>query len=125
MSDNPAKPKIVIDMAKNRIRIHRKTLAALNRPEFILLIVNPTEKTIGVMPGKEHDPGCHRVKTPSVLGSNCYELYSSSLTKKLRQICTDWLSNGKYSMEGDLIPDELVARFYMDKAVFAGTGKVR
>ena len=125
MSGNPAKPKIVIDMAKNRIRIHRKTLAAINRPEFILLIVNPAEKTIGVMPGKESDPGCHRVKTPAVLGNNCYELYSSTLTKKLRQICSDWVPNGKYSIEGDLIPDELVARFCMDKAVFVGTGKVK
>lgn len=125
MNENPTKPMVLIDMAKNRIRIHRTTLTALEQPEYILLIVNPEEKSIGIMPGKLSDPGAHRVKPPSVLGKNCYELYSAALTRKLRQVCTDWQPAGKYRMEGALIPGERLVRFPMDNAVFTGIGKVR
>lgn len=125
MTDNPTKSMILIDMAKNRIRIHRTTLSALQQPEYILLIVNPDERTIGIMPGHMQDPGAHRVKTPSVLGKNCYELYSAALTRKLRQVCTDWQRAGKYRIEGGLVPGELLVRFPMEEAVFTGIGKVK
>lgn len=125
MNDNPTKPMVLIDMAKNRIRIHRTTLSALQQPEYILLIVNPEEKHIGIMPGQLSDPGAHRVKTPSVLGKNCYELYSAALTRKLRQVCADWQPAGKYRIEGTLIPGEHLVRFPMEDAVFTGIGKVR
>lgn len=125
MKENTSKPMVLIDMAKNRIRIHRTTLAALQQPEYILIIVNPEEKHIGIMPGKLSDPGVHRVKTPSVLGKNCYELYSAAFTRKLRQVCADWLPAGKYRIEGTVIPGELLVRFSMEDAVFTGTGKVK
>ena len=124
MSDNLARPMVLIDMAKNRIRIHRSTLAALGNPEFILLIVNPEEQTIGIMPGKRIDPGAHRVKTPSVLGKNCYELYSSGLIRKLREVREDWRHGGKYRMEGTVATGQLVVTFSMEEADFLGTGKV-
>lgn len=125
MKENTSKPMVLIDMAKNRIRIHRTTLAALQQPEYILIIVNPEEKHIGIMPGKLSDPGAHRVKTPSVLGKNCYELYSAAFTRKLRQVCADWLPAGKYRIEGTVIHGELLVRFSMEDAVFTGTGKVK
>ena len=119
-----ATPMIMIDMAKNRIRIHRATLEALRSPEYVLLIVHPEEKTIGIMPGKRNDPGSHRVKPPSVLGKNCYELYSAGLTRQLRTVCQDWLPAGKYLIEGTLVPGEQVVCFPMENAVFKGIGKV-
>lgn len=125
MTENSTRPIILVDMAKNRLRIHRSTLAAIGKPEFILIIVNPDARTIGVMPCDNRNPGAHRVKTQSVLGKNCFELYSASFTRKLREVRPDWLAAGKYKMEGDLIPGESVARFYMDTATFTGTGKVR
>ncbi len=119
-----ATPAIVVDLAKDRIRIHRSTLNALQNPDFILLIVNPAEKYLGIMRGNESDPGVHRVK---VVGKACYELYSKSLTHKFREVCTDWVPTGKYRMTGHIVTDtsdELVARFTMSEAIFTGTGKV-
>jgi len=124
MTENVSKPMILVDMAKNRIRIHRTALEALQYPEYILLIVNPEEKTIGILPGKLGMPGAHRVKTPSVLGKNCYELYSAGLTRQLREVCRDWLPAGKYLMEGTLVSGKGVIYFSMNEAEFKGIGKV-
>lgn len=119
-----ASPKIVVDLAKDRIRIHRSTLNALQNPEFILLIVNPVDKHIGIMRGGPSDPGVHRVK---VVGKACYELYSKPLTHKFREVCTDWIPTGKYCMTGQVITgnaNESVVRFPMSTAIFTGIGKV-
>ena len=124
MTENVSKPMILIDMAKNRIRIHRKTLEVLQHPEYVLLIVNPDEKTIGILPSKLSDPRAHRVKTPSVIIKKSYELYSAGFTRMLREVCPDWLPTGKYLVEGTLVPGDLVVRFLMDEAEFKGTGKV-
>lgn len=124
MTENTPKPMILVDMAKNRIRIHRTALDALQNPEYILLVVNPAEKTIGILPSKLGEPGAHRVKTPAVLGKNCYELYSTGLTRQLREVCRDWLPAGKYLMEGVQIPEQGLLCFPMREAVFKGTGKV-
>lgn len=124
MTEKTLKPMILVDMAKNRIRIHRTTLEMLQHPEYVLLIVNPIERTIGIMPSKMSDPGAHRVKTPSVLVKKSYELYSGILTRKLREVCPDWLPTGKYLMTGDLVSGKQVVRFPMGEAEFRGTGKI-
>lgn len=125
MNEISNQPMILIDTAKYRIRIHRTTLAAIGQPEFILLIVNPEEKTIGVMPGRMNDPGAHRVKTPSVKAKNCYELYSAGLTRQLRRVCPEWTPGGRYRLEGSLVPGESLVRFAMKDAEFTGIGKVK
>ena len=43
MEDSTSKLSLQLDLAKSRIRIHKKTLAALGSPEYILLIVHPEE----------------------------------------------------------------------------------
>ena len=125
MTENTCKPMIFVDMAKTRIRIHRTVLEALQYPEYILLIVHPEEKTIGILPSKLGAPGAHRVKTSSVLGKQCYELYSTGFTRELREVCKEWLPAGKYLMEGALIPEKQVVCFPMSEAEFKGTGKVK
>lgn len=125
MNENSNQPMILIDTAKYRIRIHRPTLAAIGQPEFILLIVNPEEKTLGIMPGRMNDPGAHRVNTPSVKAKNCYELYSAGLTRQLRQVCPEWTVGGRYRIEGNLVPGEMLVRFAMKDAEFTGIGKVK
>lgn len=114
-------PVIVVDLAKDRIRVYRSTINALQNPAHIMLIVNPIEKTIGIIHGKEGDLGVHKVK---ISGKSCYELYSRPLTQKFRQVCPDWIDTGKYKLTGKLIPGELVAEFNMLDAEFTGIGKV-
>lgn len=114
-------PVIVVDLAKDRIRIYRSTINALQNPTHIMLIVNPIEKTIGIIHGKEGDLGVHKVK---IAGKSCYELYSRPLTQKFRQVCPGWIDTGKYKLTGKVIPGELVAEFNMLDAEFTGIGKV-
>lgn len=121
MEDNLQKPYILVDLAKNRIRIHRVTLNALENPDYILIIVNPVEKTLGIMRGNKNDIGAHKVKC---VGRNSYELYSRSLTQKFRQVCLHWVDAGRYRMQGTILPDKKVARFAMDEAEFTGIGTV-
>lgn len=121
MVERGLRPSILVDLAKDRIRIHRVTLNALQNPEYILLIVNPIEKSLGIMRGEKDAPGAHKVR---ITGRACYELYSKALTQKFRQICTDWVETGRYHMIGTVVPDELVAKFSMDEAAFTGVGKV-
>ena len=47
MAEKEYTPVILVDLAKDRIRIHRVTLNALQNPEYIMLIVNPVEKKPG------------------------------------------------------------------------------
>lgn len=121
MTENVVRPCILVDLAKNRIRIHRVTLTALENPNYILIIVNPIEKTLGIMEGKRDEAGVHKVK---LVGRNCYELYSRSLTQKFRQICPNWEETGRYRMFGTVIPDKKVACFEMTEAEFTGIGTV-
>lgn len=124
MTENISKPMILVDMAKNRIRIHRTVLEALQHPEYILLIVHPEEKTIGILPSKLGIPGAHRVNTPSVMIKKSYEIYSAGLIRALRDVCKEWLPTGKYLMEGSFVPEKWVVCFPMSEAEFKGVGKV-
>ena len=62
MAEKEYTPVILVDLAKDRIRIHRVTLNALQNPEYIMLIVNPVEKSLGIMHGKEGYLGVLKVK---------------------------------------------------------------
>ena len=121
MQDKPLKPYVLVDLAKNRIRIYQVTLHALQDPGYILIIVNPVGKTLGIMRGDRDDSGAHKVKRA---GRASYELYSRSLTQKFREICSDWVDAGRYRMRGAVMPDKTVVQFDMDEAEFMGIGAV-
>ena len=56
------RPSIVVDMKKNRIRIHQKTLHALGDPDFVVLIINPEEHTIGIKCSTLDNKLAHRIR---------------------------------------------------------------
>lgn len=122
MEDSTAKLTLQLDLAKSRIRIHRKTLAALGNPEYILLICNPEEKTLGILQGDMNMPGAHRIKPESGKGKLCHELYSTSLSRQFRKVMPNWINGGKYLLSGNLISDG-TAVFSMTEAVHTATGK--
>lgn len=109
---------ILIDLAKNRIRIYKKTLYALGEPEYILLIVNPEGKTLGIIRGSENDNGAHKVRLERLKGKNCYELYSKSLVSRLRKVCPEWNNSLSYRINGVFIQGQSIAHFNMADAEF-------
>ena len=118
MEDSTSKLSLQLDLAKSRIRIHRKTLTALGMPEYILLIVHPEEKTLGIMESNMNVPGAHRIKPHT--GKQCYELYSTGLSRQFRRVMPNWVNGGKYLLTGQLMPDG-TAVYSMNDAVHTAT----
>ena len=105
------RPSIMVDMKKNRIRIHKHTLRALGDPDFVMLIVNPEEHTLGIKRSTLDDKRAHRVHK-STVKKDC-ELYSKSLMSAFRELCPDWDRRKCYRIEGEIVAGENMAVFSM------------
>ncbi len=106
------RPSIVIDMKKNRIRIHQKTLHALGDPGFVMLIINPGEHTLGIKCSMQDEKRAHRVRK-STVKKEC-ELYSKPLMSALHELCPDWDGRKCYRIEGEIVAGENVAVFSLE-----------
>lgn len=111
------KPLIVVDFKKYRIRIHNTTLLSLGSPEYIFLLVNPGECTLAILRSDRFNPRAHRISSVLLEGVKPIELYSRSLIKTLRDVCSDWQDHKSYRLYGDIILSEGIVRFYMSDAL--------
>lgn len=109
------KPLIVVDFKKYRIRIHKNTLLSLGSPEYIFLLVNPEERTLAILRSDRFNPRAHRISV-SLESIKPVELYSRSLIKTLRDVCSDWQDHKSYRLYGDIISNEGIVHFYMSGA---------
>ena len=110
--------KILVDMKKYRIRIHKATLRELRYPHYLSLVINPDEYTLGITAGSAEDKTAHRVRTSVLNSRECCELYSSTLIRALLNLCPEWNSYGKYRLTGTFIPEANMVLFDMRTAVF-------
>jgi hypothetical protein len=120
--NNITKPAILVDLKKHRIRIHKNTLQAIGNPGYVLLLVNPEDRTLAVLGSDSSDTRAHKITQTSV-NRNSIELYSRSLVRNLRVLCDDWQNNQSYRLYGEIIPNEGVAQFHMDKSVLLNRAK--
>lgn len=109
-------PVIAIDIKNNLIRIHKNTLHAIGNPIYILLLVNPEERTIAIISSDHSDPKAHRINKAS-------ELYSKSLVRGLLNVCKEWQENKLYRIFGEIIHDEGAVKFNMDESVLVNGDK--
>ena len=115
-------PSILIDIKKNRIRIHKKTIHALGDPKYVLLLVNPKEATVGVLcSGRERN--AHRIPQATMDSKQCYEIYSTTLMHALREVCPNFHGSDSYRMFGEILPEKGIAVFTMSNAVLRGDEK--
>jgi len=120
MTDNsPMRPAILVDLKKNRIRIHRNTLRSIGTPNYVLLLVNPEERTLAILRSDRSDPRAYHIAISSSENGKSVELYSRLLVKNLRDVCSNWQDSQSYRLYGEIIPHEGMARFYMTEAVLA------
>ncbi len=96
-------PSITLDMKKSRIRIHKHTLNLMNDPRYVIILINPEHKTIGLR--RSHKvPQAHRIiSSPN---KDC-ELYSKELFLKLSTLSPHLHSGGSYRIEGKMISEAL------------------
>jgi hypothetical protein len=111
--NNMAKPVILVDLKKHRIRIHKNTLHAIGDPDYVLLLVNPEERTLAILRGDRSDQRAHHITKASLENKKTFELYSRSLVESLRDLCGNWQDNQSYRLYGEIISSKGVAQFHM------------
>ncbi|MGB8453176.1 MAG: hypothetical protein WCD89_12715 [Anaerocolumna sp.] len=116
-------PVILVDLKKYRIRVHKNTLHSIGDPNYILLLVNPEERTLAILPSNSSDLRAHQITKASLVDKKSFELYSSSLVKSLRDLCSSWQDNQSYRLYGEIISNEGVAQFHMDNSVLVNCAK--
>ncbi|NLO40917.1 MAG: hypothetical protein GX115_15785 [Ruminiclostridium sp.] len=122
IENNLARPAISVDLKKYRIRIHKNTLHFMGDPDYVLLLVNPEERTLAILQSNRSEPRAHHIKAASI-SNKPFELYSRSLVKSLRDVCSTWQDNQSYRMYGEIISNEGVAQFRMDESVLVNWAK--
>ena len=118
--NNLTRPAISVDLKKHRIRIHKNTLRSIGNPDYVLLLVNPEDRTLAILRSNRFDPRAHHIIMTT---RTAIELYSRSLTKSLRDICSTWQDNQSYRMYGKTILVEGVAQFHMDDSILVNWAK--
>ncbi|KKP38388.1 MAG: hypothetical protein UR30_C0019G0003 [Candidatus Peregrinibacteria bacterium GW2011_GWC2_33_13] len=111
------KPAISVNLKKPVIRIHKDTLHSIGDPEYILLLVNPKECALAVLPSHRSDPKAQHISKSSLTNKKSFELYSTSLVNNLRNLCKHWEDNNAYRIYGEIIPDKAVIRFNMAESI--------
>jgi len=111
------KPAISVNLKRPLIRIHKDTLHLIGDPDYVLLLVNPKECTLAVLPSDRSDPKAHHISKSSLINKKSFELYSTSLVNNLRNLCKHWEDNNAYRIYGEIIPNKSVIRFNMTTAI--------
>ena len=117
------KISISVYQSHSRIRIHRNTLDFLGNPPYVILVVNPKEKALGIMGSQKKTPLSHHIyPRPSKGKLNC-ELYSTTLFHELRSLCP--YMNGEdgrrsWCFRGRAYPSENMAVFSLNDPKMEG-----
>ena len=82
-------PTLVIDLKRNRIRIHRRTLHLLGDPNYVQLMVNPKQSVIAIKSCRAQDYRSEKIRWETLGDKQCCEFYSKYLVKSLRNVCMD------------------------------------
>lgn len=116
MSSNTNRPAILIDLKKDRIRIYKRTLHAIGDPKYILLLVNPEDRTIVILRGDQDDQRAFRLPPARFTDKQCFELHSKALIQNLRGMCDDWIDNYSYRIYGEVVKNEGIAHFCISES---------
>ena len=108
---------VVIDVTRCLIRIHRKTLEALEKPAYINLLINPEKPSFAIM-SSEKNQRSYRIPWEKLsVNGKSFELYCTELIRNIKAICKDWRGKGAYKLLGELNSNSGIIQFDMKKAV--------
>ena len=114
-----ARPAVSIDFKRDRIRIHKSTLRAIGDPEYILLLINPGERTLAILWSERSDMRSYHLPRYKYGDKECCEISSKPLLNKLLSLCSCWQGNHLYRVYGEVIPHEKIVQFCLDDGVIA------
>ena len=107
---------LLIDLKKCRIRIHRNTMKILGDPQYVMLLVNPVERSIALYKSDASEKRAHKIPGPRKSGRQEYEFYSRSIVRNLSNLNEHWHEPSKYRMNGEYVANEGVVVFRMEQA---------
>ena len=108
------KASISLDLKKNRIRIHKQTLHALNDPGYILFLVNPEERVLGIKVCSKDARLANKITYHP--GTDC-DFYSKELLYQLRMVCPELTDRNTFRISGSIQPDKGIALFKMNQSI--------
>ena len=111
------RPSLLIDLKKNRIRIHKSTLHLLGDPDYIQFLVNPDSLSLVIRCSVKADCLAHHIRWNLIGGKQCCDFYSYFLLKSLRDVNCGWEENRSYRLYGQLHEKENLAMFHMKDTI--------
>ena len=107
------KPSITLDLKKKRIRIHKHTLQQLNNPQYIQLLVNPSDKIVAIKSANQalSSDSVHKISGHTMKSSNSIEIYSSFFIDQLLKAAEVIPSSSLLRLTGAVYKSEKAAVF--------------
>lgn len=101
------KARIVIDFSRNLIRIHKTTIHTLGSPDYVLLVVDPIQKSIGIMNCPHKIKGAHKI---ALNKDHSCELCSKPFITALRSEFHGF-QNTSYAFDGEYVTEYNIIKF--------------
>ena len=112
-------PTISINLKYSWIVIQKPTLKLLGNPEYIQILVNPTEKSIVLCRSNENDHLAQHIREDVFTNRKVtYRLHSQLLVKGLQKTYPAWDNENTYQIKGRFMPALNIIKFRMkDSAI--------
>ena len=112
------RPTLLIDLLRNKIRIHQCTMHAMGDPDYIALIINPDKRMLGIIRSTVGEKRAHKVRYSHLTGKGqSYELNSKLLIHRLKLLCPEWSDGERYKLYGEICPYDCSAIFNMSQFI--------
>lgn len=108
-------PMVSLDLRKCRIRIHKSTLHAIGKPDYIQILINPTTMELAIHKSLSEDYLAHKVMYINVK-SHCYELYSRTLIRSIQEVCPSLQADRAYTISGTTVQNGNLVKFSLNDA---------
>lgn len=111
----PSVISMVLDMKRNRIRIHKPTIHMLGNPTLIQLLFDPEDMVVAIVcPDAEVSGGQEvRINPRGLKSRNCFEFCSSMFLRKLRAVHGHLDACSSYRLTGQIYLELRAVRFPM------------
>jgi len=116
-NNNSSRPAISVDIKRYRIRIHKNTLHLMGNPDYVLLLVNPEERSLAILRSTHKDSRAHHIIWSLHTNDKCVELYSRLLVKSLLEISNCWEENQTFRMYGHVLSNKGIAEFQIEESI--------
>ena len=119
MNEEKSIPTIIlVDMKKSRIRIRKSMLHQLGDPEYIQLLVNPTDHMVAIraVDRETSKDQTHWIgkKLRSSGSRNCIEIHSQLFMERLRSIVERLDYGHSYHISGTVLKTGRMAVYHLD-----------